>query len=156
MQKSVYLKPYELVDRETYRRFGESSYRLFDPNLLRLADWLRDQLGPVTVNDWYWRKDEAAQSVYEWSGFRTSRWDEVQPRANGKKRYSPYSDHALGNALDLKFKNHDAEFVRQFIKDSWDIIQHDLGIDTVTLEEGVSWVHIATRNNPKGVNSFFV
>ena len=156
MQTSRFLKPYELVDRETYRLFGNSSYRFFDPMILKVADWLRGELGAVTCNDWFWRKDEAAWEVFEWSGLRTARWDEVQPSKTGKKKYSPYSDHALGNALDLKFKDYDADFVRQYIKDNWDRLSKDTGCLTLTLEEGVSWVHIATRNNKQGINTFTV
>lgn len=158
MQESRHFKCYELVDRETYRHFGEFSYRFFDPILLRVADWLRDELGPIVCNDWYWRKQEAAWAVFEWSGLRTSRWDEVQPSPSGKKKYSPYSDHALGNALDLKFQDHDANYVRQYIKDNWERIKADTGAVTLTLEDGkaVSWVHLATRNNKEGVNTFYV
>ena len=158
MYKANYFKAYELVDRETYRRFRETSYRFFDPTLLKVADWLREKLGPVTCNDWRWRKHENASDVFEWSGLRTARWDEVQTRADGKKRYSPYSDHALGNALDLKFKNHTAEEVRAFIKANWKELKEATGCSSLTLEEGpaVTWVHIATRNNEEGINTFNV
>lgn len=152
MIKSVYFKPYELVDRETFRIFGWTSYRFFDPVLLLTADWLREQLGcPVTINDWYWRSDEDAKNVFEWSGFRTQRWDEVE----GRKVYSPYSDHALGSALDMKFRDYDANYVRQFIRDNWDRMQDEIdGLQSLTIEEDVSWLHLATRNNNKGLNFF--
>ena len=156
MQGSKHFKCYEIVDRETYRLFGEFSYRFFDPILLRVADWLREELGPTTCNNWYWNKEKASWDVFEWSGLRTSRWDLAQPNSSGKKKYSPYSDHALGNALDLRFKNHSAEYVRQYIQDNWERIKADTGAVSLTLEAGdtVSWVHLATRNNNDGVNIF--
>jgi hypothetical protein len=158
MYKSEYLKAYEIVDRETYNRFGEASYRFFDPLLLKVADWLRVNLGAVTCNDWHWRQDENTHAVFEWSGLRTARWDEVQPSSSGNKKYSPYSDHALGNALDLKFRNHDAFYVRQYIKDNWERMKNETGVESITIEEGptITWVHIATRNNKNGINIFNV
>ena len=160
MQKSKHFKSYEIVDRETYRIYGEFSYRFFDPILLRVADWLRDELGPVTCNNWFWNKDKPAWDVFEWSGLRTARWDEVQPsrQLNSKKKYTPYSDHALGNALDLKFRDHSAEYVRQYIRDNWERIASDTGAVSLTLEDGptISWVHLATRNNNEGVNTFYM
>lgn len=154
MYKCEYFVPSELVDRETFRRFGYTSYRFFDDRVLKVADWLRSKLGPATINDWSWREDEPPEAVFEWSGLRTPRWDEAQPREDGKKRYNPYSDHSLGCAVDMKFKFYSADYVRSFIKDNWEQMQKDLGIDSITLEEGVGWVHVATRNNKKGINLF--
>lgn len=159
MYKSKYLAAHEIVDRVTYSRFGNSSYRFFDPLLLQVADWLRGELGSVSCNNWYWNRDALPSTVYEWSGLRTARWDEVQPSASGKKKYSPYSDHALGNAFDLRFKEHTAWEVRKFIHENWERMKEAIpGLVSLTLEEGptISWAHIATRNNAKGINVFNV
>jgi hypothetical protein len=145
MYRCKHFKPYELVDRETFRQFGYTSYRFFDGRLLKLADWLREKLGSCTVNDWYWTKlDYEDKSVFKWSGLRVSK----------SPHFKPYSMHTHGKAMDMKFRDHSADDVRQFINDHWGEIKFVTGLESITLEEGVSWVHVDVRNSDDGVNTF--
>jgi hypothetical protein len=145
MYKCKYFGPYELVDRETFRKYGHTSYRYFDRTLLRLADRLREEFGRCIINDWYWNNDNYNDaSVFKWSGLRIP----------DSPFYREYSMHSHGKALDLKFQDTDADTVRQWIKDNFDTLKKELGLFSITLEEGVSWVHIQIDNKEEGVHTF--
>lgn len=144
MYKPKYFKAYELVDKHTYQRLGETSYRLFDRGLLILADHLREIFGSCVINDWYWKEEAHEGEAFQYSGLR---------RPN-TPYYREFSRHSHGAALDLKFSKVPAETVRQYIKDNFELIQSITGLYSITLEEGVSWVHIQVDNKSEGVHTF--
>ena len=101
-------------------------WRLFDDRLLRAADLLRDEYGPMTVNDWIWG------GGYTDSGLRLP----------GSEYYSFTSQHSHGRALDLKPQDAEVQRIREDIigrKKSW------MGLIT-GVELDVEWLHIDTRN----------
>jgi len=126
----------ELVDPVTYNKFGERSWWFIDPDLIKIIDALREEFGSATINNWKWGGDRS------WSGLRTS----------ASPWYSTYSQHSFGRAADIIFKNHEAEEVRQAMiadPDKWlEIVPH------ITLEEGVSWVHVDVRNDVRCIRTF--
>jgi hypothetical protein len=109
-----------------------------DDRLLRFDDFLREQFGPITINNWYWDGDR------EWSGYRPP----------DSPYFSQYSQHSFGRASDKIFQNVEAEEVRVWLKQNVDIWQQKTGVKSITLENKVSWVHSDTRNNSEGYNSF--
>lgn len=129
---------HEYVPEETYKRFGEQSFMFIDDRLLRFDDFLREQFGTITINNWYWNGDRM------WSGLRTP----------NSPYYSTYSQHSFGKASDKIFRDVTAEEVRIWLKQNVDIWQQKTGIKSITLERGVSWVHLDVRNNQEGYNSF--
>ena len=138
MYKCKHFEVYELVDPMTYTERGDKSWHLLDPKMLKLIDVLRDWLGPATINNWYW------DGHRENSGLRTPQ----------SPYYRKYSQHSFGRAFDMLFKNYTAEEVRAIIEDRIDELLALTGLDSITVENGVAWLHIDNRNNNAGFNSF--
>ena len=120
----------ELVDPETFRRFGGSSWMFLNPAALSALDDLREFFGvPVTVNNWH------KGGPFRYRGFR--------PRSctvGGE-----YSQHRLGNAFDCDIKGVTADEARQRILANKD----DVRLMHITcLEDKVNWVHFDCRNIP--------
>ncbi len=125
MYKCRNFKLYELIDRELFRASGEAAWLRFDDRALITLDTLRDHLGPLTVNDWYWH------GRFNWRGLRHP----------GYSEYSPTSQHASGRAFDCVSRLHTAEEMRQFIYSNPDLFPHIRGI-----EVGVNWLHFDVGN----------
>ena len=49
-------KAYELVPKKLYELRGEKAIQLLDKELLVALDFISEQLGATTVNNWMWRK----------------------------------------------------------------------------------------------------
>ncbi len=138
--KLRYFRIEELVPQHIYNVRGEKSWQLLDPRALKVLDWLRVNLGSMTINDWKWG------GTYSQSGLRTFEFYmqdgfTMKPAAQ-EKISSSLSQHKYGRAFDCKFKEYTAEQVREWIKDNW----HMSGFDwAITLEEGTSWLHFDVR-----------
>ena len=54
MKKSKYFKVYELVSKEVYNTFSESTImNRINGDLLKLIDWIREESGvPIIINNW--------------------------------------------------------------------------------------------------------
>ena len=51
----TYFKPYELVDKATYDKYGNESWQFLHSDLLKSLLIIRKGLGKsITINDWYW------------------------------------------------------------------------------------------------------
>ena len=127
---------HELVDPQTYHKFGEEkSWWFITEKVLRFIDLMRDTYGPIQINDWFWG------GSYKWSGFRTpdSPW------------YSYWSQHSRGNAVDMKFMGDiTSEEVREDLKSRWECF----GSYPITVEKNVSWTHVDLRPQEKLYNEF--
>jgi hypothetical protein len=129
----------ELVDQATYREFGEDAWSFFRPNLLISLDNVREYYDiAVTVNNW---RDGGQFSE---RGLRI-----LNP--GDKAIYSPYSEHAHGNAVDYDVKGKTAEQVRQDILNHKDDDPFKL---IMALEKGTNWVHMDCRNVPDRIVLF--
>ena len=133
-----YFKAHEVVPQHIYGKFGERSFQFLDDRILRLADALREEFGSTVINTYAMGGDR------NWSGLRTS----------DSPYYSPTSQHSFGRALDMIFTKVSAETVRDHIKNPSNHWCSIAGVDSITLEDDVSWLHIDIRNGAKGVNSF--
>lgn len=117
----------ELVDPQTYERWGEQAWMFFRPEALKMLDEIRRFYNrPVTVNNWKWG------GSFQYRGFR--------PRSTSTG--AEYGQHRFGNAFDLDVNGIPAETVRK------DIIAHrDSYFKGITcLEANVNWVHFDCRN----------
>ena len=122
MYKLKHFSVYELVDQETFELLGNNAQLLFDQDLLRDIDTLRENINrKCTINDWYWG------GKFSQSGYRTLK------SVVGSKT----SQHRLGKAFDLKFEKITAEEVRKHI-----IANKHLYPAIMRLERGVSWIHL--------------
>jgi len=116
----------ELVPPKVYEARGEKGWYLFDERILMTIDLLRERYGQATINNWHIGGNR------EWSGLRTC----------DSPYYSPYSQHAFGRAVDVVFKDANAEYIRQEIinKPSLPAFKY-----ITAIELGTSWLHVDCR-----------
>lgn len=118
----------ELIPKSLYQEKGDWCWCLLNPWMLITLDQLRERYGILVVNNWLWG------GYYEESGLRTP----------DCKCYSETSQHSRGCAADCKFKDIDAESVRQ------DVIQHKDDFPHITfIELDTDWFHFDVRNAPR-------
>lgn len=140
MYKCKHFAIEELVGPETAVITAEWKLWLkFDDRLLRLADALRERFGSTTINDWSWG------GGFSESGLRTE----------GMFYYNANSQHAFGRALDMKFKHHTAQHVRDWLRENYTEYYRHIAT-SITCEGGVSWLHLDVRNGNPGYNEFGV
>ena len=136
MKKAKHFKIYELVPPKTYTKYGEKAWWFIDTKLIDLIDAMRDEFGRATINSYKWGGNR------EWSGLRTPDSD----------YYSVYSQHSHGRAADIIFNDISSNDVRKRMienPEKWLAI-----CPSITLEDGVTWVHIDVRNSELGINLF--
>lgn len=100
MYKCRHFKIYELVDPDTYERYGQMCWKFFDERVLEAADICRDLFGPLTINSWKWG------GIFKWSGLRTT----------ACRTGSKLSAHRRGCALDPKSKKYSGAQMRRAIR----------------------------------------
>lgn len=139
MYQSEHFAPHELVPRHIYEARGVKAYQCIDDRLLMLTDMLRELFNcPLTINNYMWGGDR------EWSGLRTC----------DSPYYSPTSQHTFGRAFDIIVKDYTADQARSMVKQWFNEGKFSGIVDSITLEEGVNWLHIDIRNAGNGVNTF--
>lgn len=131
----------ELVCPHVFNKFGDVAWSFFDEKLLTTIDLLRDQLGPIYVNDW------DSKGEFSQRGFRCILCQLVQNAVkNGILYVSP---HMTGQAVDFEVDNMTAEKVRQWILSSQNILPYP-----IRLERNVSWIHLDVRDAGQKVTLF--
>jgi len=111
---------------------------LFDERLLKVIDAIREDFGPMTVNDWLWGGKN------QWRGFRTANCGVG----------ATLSQHRFGRGIDLIPKDIHPDEIRD------DIIQDQMGRPyrhIGALEMNISWLHIDVRirNKDGKINLFY-
>lgn len=116
----------ELVSPAMHKEVHEEDlWNMFDPDVLKAADWLRERYGPAIINDWKWGGE------FSQSGLRTP----------NSKYYSPTSQHSKGCALDIKFRNWTAEDIRTDLA-AYELEGGKIPDGIRRIERGVTWLHI--------------
>lgn len=116
----------EFVPKAVYDERGEKSIYLMDERILVAADQLRETFGQAVINNWMFG------GILQYSGLRTVH----------SKDYSPWSQHAYGRAIDIKFAKHSAEEIREYI------FRNERKFPTIVgVELGVPWLHVDCRIN---------
>lgn len=136
----------ELVPEHVYNQRGDKAWQLLDFQALLTLQWLRDHLGPTTVNNWH------VGGNYSQSGLRTF---EMYQQDSNTPAYiahidisESYSQHKYGRGFDCKFKLYTAEEARHYIQTYWAAI----GLEwPITIEEDVDWLHFDTRCQPENL-----
>ena len=142
-----YFGVYELVDKQTYDKFGEGSWQFFDTDTLHVLLIIREGIGkPIDINNWYWG------GAYDERGLRTNVCDIVSKKTRANRLY--LSGHVLGKAIDFKVKGMESEDVRHWIQDNEDLFPCKIRLEWKKLSTGkpISWVHYDTKfldKNPK-------
>ena len=116
---------HELVPPNVYRERGEKAWELMAVSQLLTIDALRDEYGPMTINDYIFG------GVRQWSGLRTP----------DSPFYSPYSQHTFGRATDSIFHDISAEEVREDILNNPNKFPYIMSV-----ELGTDWLHCDSRN----------
>ena len=127
----------ELVCPHVHAKFGNVAWQFFDDKLLITLDMLRDQLGPVYVNNW----DMGGK--FSQRGFRCTRCALVKKAVQEDRVY--VSPHMTGQGVDLDVKGMTAAKVRLWI------VSNPIKMPfPIRLEKSVTWVHIDVRDAGQG------
>lgn len=119
----------EYMPKAVFEQFGNRCTWFLDTKLINVVQLLRDQYGPITINDWH------QGGNYEYSGFRPQ-WSSVG---------AAYSQHRFGRAADLKFANHTVKEVYEDIIDN-KRIWLERGLTTLeNVRHTPTWLHIDVR-----------
>ena len=121
----------EFINPTTYNKFGAKSQRYIRPELIRIAQTLREFTGlPITINNW------ATGGAYKESGLRDF----------NTSTGAGYSAHKFGAGMDLKIGKLTSHEMAQIIIDNWDIFK-ELGLTRIenpdfTKGKNRDWLHI--------------
>jgi hypothetical protein len=128
----------ELVDEQTFKKYGSACWQFFDPKALEMLDNVREFLNvPLIVNNWHSGGD------FQFRGYRPV-WCGVG---------APQSAHKRGRAFDFDAKGMTAEEVRQ------DIIREQnnpLLTGIQRMEADVGWIHIDNAEVPKNKERIYL
>jgi hypothetical protein len=128
----------ELACPHIYNHFGKTSWEFFDSRLLITIDRIRERIGkPIFVNDWQ------IHGHFDERGFRCLQCSLVKKAIAENRLY--VSPHMTGQAVDFDVQGLIAEEVRQ-----WIIKNQNLWPYPIRLEDGVSWIHMDTRDHGAG------
>lgn len=141
----------ELVCPDIFNKFGKTAVEFFSQDLLITLDLLRDQLGPIYVNNWDMdpaiRKKQGI-SLFDERGFRCLQCSLVVKAIEDKRLY--VSPHMTGQGVDFDVKGMTAQQVRKWLKDN----QAKLPFP-IRLEDKVNWIHLDIRDTNKGKVTLF-
>ena len=130
----------ELVPEIVYQDRGLKAWALLDPRLIEAQDILRRRYGPTFVNTW--ALSPALRQAY---GLRTASGIRLATMAE----FRIYSQHSFGRATDSLFQDTTAEEVRADL-----VAKPGIFPFPITLEDGVSWLHLDVRNASDPVTLF--
>jgi hypothetical protein len=127
--KCNYFKIEELVPKNVFNNSEDKNnlWLIFNKDLLKIADYLREDYGKMTCNDWLWGGHNDERGFREWT------------TTTGAK----YSQHKFGRALDLIPSEYDVEKIRE------DIINRKKPyMKLITcVEMDIWWLHFDLRNS---------
>ena len=115
----------ELVPRSIYNRRGDKAWQLLDMQTLQTLEWLRENLGQCTVNNWKWGGNFSQSGLRTFEIYMQDGFTMVNEAK--LKMADSLSQHKYGRAFDCKFKDYTAEEARQWIKGKLGILRIRLG-----------------------------
>lgn len=124
----------EFINPTTYERFGAKSQRYIRPELIKIAQVVREFTDlPVTINNW------ATGGAYKESGLRDF----------NTSTGASYSAHKFGAGMDLKIGDLTSVQMAQIIIDNYEDIFKPLGVTRIenpefTRGKNRDWLHIDT------------
>lgn len=142
--KSKYFKIEELVHPSILEKYGESSWKILDEDILKVADRIREYVNESTyVNTYAWGNN------YKNSGVRVDYGCSL-------------SAHRYGMALDLKFKATPLKDVLEYIMQNQEEF-YSLGLRRIeslahtSHDDGITgWLHIDTVDKKGYENKIYV
>ena len=149
MYKCKYFKIKELVHPDLLQTIDEETlWKIFDPNLLKMADFFREKYGPIFING---------------NGLVNCGLRKIDSDVGAK-----YSPHKYGRALDLhivsiekqnlskeekinKYNEVRKSYLQKiFLFTSMDEKEYNV-FKSINFEDNISWLHIDTFNRPRNV-----
>ena len=126
----------ELVDEQTYKKYGDFAWNFFRPELLETLVYIREYVlkVPITINNWH------CGGKFGQRGLRHNMSAEVWKYTKDGKQYM--SAHILGAGVDFDAKGMTAAEVRKVIQAAAKSLPYP-----IRLEDAVSWVHIDVYND---------
>lgn len=168
IQKPQHFDLEELVCPHVYYKFGEMSWQFLDQKQLILMDWVREQLGPMFVNNWLheylehpfvkfikesirdhkpifvFDEPKAPPALFSQRGLRCNICNLNYNKTIAGIIY--LSPHFLGKGDDFDVMGMSAEEVRQWLIKNKSKIPYN-----IRLEKGVSWVHMDCEDSGEKV-----
>lgn len=127
----------EFVHPWLWSEFGERTYSMLNPLLPLVAQQLREEFGPITINDWLWhlhehelRNPEAWKRCYTDSGLR---------RLCGGVG-AKFSAHRWGFAGDMKFGEVGPKKVQSYILKNQDEFPTIIRMENAAITK--TWLHV--------------
>jgi hypothetical protein len=120
----------EFIDPSTYAARGARSIELMDMRIILAVQYIRDHLGPVTVNNWVNGGKRRLSGLRPHNTTTGARW----------------SQHKYGRAIDMQVQGKTPAEVHQFIMDNERLFIEKQWITTIEeLEDTPTWTHIDCR-----------
>lgn len=135
--KSKYFIVQEFINPVTYKAEGDKSIERIDPNLIIIADFVREDIGlPVTINNWH------TGGQYKESGLRDP----------DSKTGAPKSTHKTGKGMDVKISTFDGDDWYGYVKKNAKKL-YELGLRRIEDKSiATTWCHMDTKEHgEKGV-----
>ena len=132
MYTCKYFKPYELVPKDVYDKIHNDNliYKLFDENLLKIIDMIREWAGVgLIINNWYWGGSRSQ------CGFRPS---------NSTVGVIG-SAHKLGKAVDIISTKINTKQLWDLIDKNEDKLPCKVRIERTNNGAPITWLHIDTN-----------
>lgn len=136
----------ELVCPDVFNKFGDTAWQFLSQDLLITLDLIRDQLGPMYVNNWDMDpvlRTKLGLPLFDERGFRCIQCSLVVDAIKDKRLY--VSPHMTGQGCDFDIKGMTAEKVRTWLKANAIKLPYP-----IRLEDNVSWCHLDIRDANKG------
>ena len=140
----------ELVCQHVYTAFGEKAWEFLDDKLTITLDLLRDQLGPIYVNNYDMtekQREKLGVPLFTQRGLRCTMCELVRSAVFANKVY--VSAHITANGADFDVKGMTAAGVRLWIASNPIKMPFP-----VRLEKSRKWVHLDTRDAGQKVYLF--
>lgn len=120
----------EFVPKAIHEQYGAKARWFINPKLVDIAEFIREEFElPVTINNWY------SGGRFQERGFRV-------PNTQTGARYS---QHKLGNAIDLNVKGIPSPELAEWIIATFPTLK-GLGLTTIEHPDDTpTWTHIDVR-----------
>lgn len=121
----------ELVPPDIFQAMGDRSWELLDARALMTLQTLRDELGPILVNNWH------VGGSFSESGLRSA------TTTTGAK----YSQHRFGRAFDCKFKSVSPREAYEYVMANPQAFPRLTTLENI--EATPTWLHFDCRNHSR-------
>ena len=137
----------EFVHPWLWSKFGERTYSMVHPLLFMLAQQLRDNYGPITINDWLWKLHSGEyRNPRMWETCFTDSGLRLLTGGDGAK----YSAHRWGYAGDMKFADADPQQLQSYIMSNQDEFPSIIRMENAAITK--TWLHVEVGRRLEGAD----